>query len=109
MRLPSPTKSYDPSTQALSWKQRPSNRSKSCLIAKACPGNPCQGKVQVSRLATEAVEGAALAFQGVDNIERGDGLALSVFGVGDGVTNDAFEEGFEDATGLFVNHYQRMD
>ena len=57
-------------------------------------------------LTTETVEGTTLALQGVDNVERGDGLALGVFGVGDSVTDDRLEEGLEDATSLFVDHYR---
>jgi hypothetical protein len=45
-----------------------------------------------------------LTLQGVDDVERGDGLALGVFGVGDGITDDRLEEGLEDTTGLFVDH-----
>jgi len=55
-------------------------------------------------LATEAVEGAALPLEGVDNVERGDGLALGVLGVGDGVTDDTLEEGLENTAGLLVDH-----
>ena len=59
-------------------------------------------------LATEAVEGTALALESVDNVEGGDGLALGVFGVGDGVTDDTLEEGLEDTTGLLVDHCWRL-
>ena len=59
------------------------------------------------RLAAEAVEGAALPLEGVDNVERGDGLALGVLGVGDGVTDDTLEEGLEDTAGLLVDHCGR--
>ena len=55
-------------------------------------------------LATEAVKGTALALESVDNIERGDSLALGVLGVGDSITDDTLEEGFQDTTGLFVDH-----
>ena len=55
-------------------------------------------------LATETVQGTALALEGVDDVERGDGLALGVLGVGDGVTNNGLEEGLEDTAGLFVDH-----
>ena len=55
-------------------------------------------------LTTETVQGAALALEGVDNVEGGDGLALGVLSVGDGITDDGLEEGLEDTTGLFVNH-----
>ncbi len=60
------------------------------------------------RLATEAVEGAALPLEGVDNVERGDGLALGVLGVGDGVTDDTLEEGLENTAGLLVDHWRRV-
>ena len=46
----------------------------------------------------------ALSLEGIDNIEGGDGLALGVLGVGDGVANDTLEEGLENTTRLFVDH-----
>ena len=58
-----------------------------------------------TRLSTETVKGAALSLKGVDHIEGGDGLSLGVFGVGDSITDDAFEEGLEDTTRLFIDHY----
>ncbi len=57
------------------------------------------------RLATEAVEGAALSLESVDDVERRDGLALGVLCVGDGVTDDTLEEGLEDTAGLLVDHW----
>lgn len=45
------------------------------------------------RLSTETVQSAALSLESVDDIEGGDGLSLRVLGVGDGVSDDAFEEG----------------
>jgi len=45
-----------------------------------------------------------LPLEGVDDIERGDGLALGVLGVGDGVTDDTLEEGLEHTAGLLVDH-----
>lgn len=58
-------------------------------------------------LTTETVQGAALSLQGVDNVQRCDGLALGVLSVGDGITDDALEEGLEDGAGLLVDHYRR--
>ena len=58
----------------------------------------------MSCLTTETVEGAALTLESVDDVEGGDGLALGVLGVGDGVTDDTLEEGLEDTTGLLVDH-----
>lgn len=57
-----------------------------------------------SCLTTETVEGTALSLQSVNDVERGDGLALGVLSVGDGVTDDTLEEGLENTTGLLVNH-----
>ena len=55
-------------------------------------------------LTTETVEGTALALEGVDDVEGGNGLALGVLSVGDGVTDYALKESLEDTTGLFVDH-----
>jgi hypothetical protein len=60
--------------------------------------------VTAGSLTAETVEGAALALEGVDNVERRDGLALGVLGVGDGVTDDTLEEGLQDTASLLVDH-----
>lgn len=57
-----------------------------------------------TRLSTETIQSATLALESVDNIKGGDGLSLGVFSVGDGITNDTFEESLENTTGLFVDH-----
>ena len=54
-------------------------------------------------LAAEAVKGLSLAFQGVDNVHGSDGLSAGVFGVGDGITDDGFQEHLQDTTGFFVD------
>ena len=54
-------------------------------------------------LSTESVEGSSLTFQGVDDIEGGDSLSLGVLGVGDSITDDVFQEDFENTSGLFVD------
>ena len=46
-----------------------------------------------------------MALERVDDVERRDGLSLGVLGVGDGVADDTLEEGLEDTTGLFVDHW----
>ena len=56
------------------------------------------------RLTTKTVKGTALALKSVDNVERGDSLALGVLSVGDSIANDALEEGLQDTTGLLVDH-----
>ena len=54
-------------------------------------------------LTAEAVQGAALAFEGVDHVHGGHRLPLRVLGVGDGVTDHVLQEHFEDTTGLLVD------
>ena len=61
-----------------------------------------------SSLSAETVQGAALSLEGVDDVEGGDGLSLGVLGVGDCVSDDAFEEGLEDTAGFFVDHCLRI-
>ena len=55
-------------------------------------------------LTTETVQSAALSLQGVNNVERCDGLTLGVFCVCDCIANDTLKEGLENTTGLFVDH-----
>ena len=55
-------------------------------------------------LTTETVEGAALALEGVDNIERCDRLALGMLGIGNSITNDTLEECLKDATSFLIDH-----
>ena len=65
-----------------------------------------QGKAKLGKgvsLTTKAVEGAALAFEGIDDVHGSDCLPLSVLGVGDGVTDDVLKEHLQDTTGLFVD------
>jgi hypothetical protein len=54
-------------------------------------------------LTAEAVQGAALSLQSVDDIHGGDSLALGVLGVGDSVTDDVLKEHLEHTAGLFVD------
>ena len=54
-------------------------------------------------LAAEAVEGAALPLEGVDDVEGGDGLPLGVLGVGHGVADHVLQEHLEDGAGLLVD------
>lgn len=61
---------------------------------------------RMTRLTTETVQSATLSLEGVDNIERGDSLAFGVFCVGDSVANDTLEEGLQDTTRLFVDHWK---
>ena len=54
-------------------------------------------------LSSETIDGSSLSLESVDNVEGGDGLTASVFGVGDSVTDDGFQEGLEDSTGFLVD------
>jgi len=53
--------------------------------------------------ATEAVEGAALALEGVHDVHGGDGLAASALSVDGGFTDDVLKEHLEDRAGLLVD------
>lgn len=53
---------------------------------------PTNAIKSTTNLTTETVESTALSLQSVDDIERGNSLALCVFSVGDGITDDGFEE-----------------
>ncbi len=56
-----------------------------------------------ARLSTEAVQGLALALEGIDDVKSSDGLALRVLSVGDGITNDVLEEDLENTARLLVD------
>ena len=56
-------------------------------------------------LAAETIQCTALTLKCVDNVQGGDSLALGVFGVCDGVANNTFEEGLQNTSGLFVDHW----
>ncbi len=55
-------------------------------------------------LLSKSIKSLALAFQSVDNVQSGDRLSASMLGVGDGITDDVFEECLEDSTGFLVHH-----
>jgi hypothetical protein len=70
------------------------------VSSKIAQGHSCRK----TDLTTEAVESTALALEGVDDVERSDGLTLSVLSVCDSVTDDRLEEGLEHTAGLLVDH-----
>ncbi len=74
-----------------------------CKVVRRC--RKCCVECERSRLTTETVESAALSLERVDNVEGCDCLALGVLSVCDSVADDTFEEGLEDTTCLFVNHW----
>ena len=57
----------------------------------------------LTRLTAEAVQGAALALERVDDIHGGDGLSAGVLGVRHRIADHVFEEHLEDTSGLFVD------
>ena len=58
---------------------------------------------QRSFLASEPVEGAALALEGVHHVHGSHGLPACVLSVGDRVADDVLQEHLEDAAGLLVD------
>merc|ERR1719228_309583 len=54
-------------------------------------------------LTTESVQGASLPLEGIDHVHGGDGLPLSMFGVGDGVPDHVLKEDLQHTTGLLVD------
>ena len=58
-------------------------------------------------LLAKAVEGAALALEGVADVHGCDGLAAGVLRVGDGVADDGLQEGLEDRAGLLIDQAAR--
>ena len=61
------------------------------------------GPLGRQRLSTKAVQGAALALEGVDHVEGGHGLAAGVLGVGDSVADDVLQEHLQHAAGLLID------
>merc|ERR1719284_2039063 len=54
-------------------------------------------------LTSESVEGTSLTLESIDYVHSCDGLSLSVFGGGDGITDNIFQEYLEDTSGFFVD------
>ena len=54
-------------------------------------------------LTSESVKSTSLSLKSVDDVHSRNGLSASVFGVGDGVSDDVLEEHLEDTTGLLVD------
>jgi len=67
----------------------------------------CRGSEvgRMNHLTTETVQGTTLPLQRVDDIEGSDSLALCVLSVCDRIADNTFEEGLEDTTCFFVDHY----
>ena len=74
-----------------------------CLYPSPGPPFDATPRPPGNALSAEAVEGLSLTLEGVDDVHGRDGLAASVLGVGDRVTDDVLEEDLEDTAGLLVD------
>ena len=54
-------------------------------------------------LASKAVEGPALALEGIDNVKGCDCLPAGVLGVGHSIPDDILQEDLEDTPGLLID------
>ncbi len=57
----------------------------------------------VDDLPAKAIESAALALEGIDNVQRGHRLALGMLGVGDGIADHVLQEDLEHTAGLLID------
>ena len=74
-------------------------------IAAGIAAGPAAGPAAGAggRVTSEPIQSAALALERVHHVERGDGLALGVFSVRDGITDNVLKEGLEDGASLLVH------
>lgn len=66
-----------------------------CWGVSSCGGSGC--------LRAKAVQGAALALEGVDHVKGGHGLAAGVLSVGHGIAHHVLKEHLEHTAGLLVD------
>lgn len=45
---------------------------------------------------TESVDSSSLSLEGIDDVHGSDGFSSGVFSVGDGISDDSFQESLED-------------
>lgn len=60
-----------------------------------------------THLSTKPVKRAPLTLERVDHIQTRHRLSLRVLGVGNSVSNDAFQESLQHPTGFFIDHCER--
>src|ERR1700712_805277 len=58
---------------------------------------------KLSNLTSETVEGTSLPFQSIYNVHSSDSFPFSVFSVCNSITDNVFQENFEDTTCFFVD------
>ena len=56
-----------------------------------------------SLLASESVEGSALSFEGIDDVQSSHGFSSGVFSVGHRVSDDVFKKAFKYGSGVVVD------
>ena len=54
-------------------------------------------------LASESVQGATLALEGINDVHGSHSLAASMLSVGDSITDDVLEEDLEHGAGLLID------
>ena len=74
-------------------------------VVKICHVESLLQHFHHKHLSTETVKRTSLTLERIHHIQTRHGLSLRVLGVGDGVTDDAFEESLEDTAGFFVDHW----
>merc|ERR1712038_479848 len=57
----------------------------------------------IQLLSTESIKSTSLSFQRIHDIHCCNRLPLGMFGVGNCVTDDIFQEDFQNSSGFFVN------
>ena len=57
---------------------------------------PCKRQISMI-LASKAIEGLALALEGIDNVQGSDGLAAGMLSVGDSIPDDVLKKHLEHA------------
>lgn len=69
-------------------------------------GNIHERHIMRTRLTTETIESAALSLESIDNIKRSDSLAFGMLSICDCIADDTFEEGLQNTSCLFVDHWR---
>ena len=75
------------------------------LLFFLCNSYVCSNRLTLfdECLPSEAVQGAALALECVDNIKGSHSLSAGVLSVGDSVSDDVLKEHFQNTSGLLVD------
>merc|ERR1712156_602532 len=59
--------------------------------------------VRLQKLSSESIKSASLSLQRIDDIHCCNRLPLGMFSVGNCITNDIFQEDFQNSSGFFVD------